>query len=206
MNRGKFITLEGIEGVGKTTQLQFIATYFSKKGHQTLITREPGGTRTGESIRDILLHRGDLQIDPVTELLLMFAARAQHLQEVVLPALSRGVIVVCDRFTDATYAYQGGGRGIAQEQIRILEEYVQKGLIPDLTLLFDASVETGRQRANRRSEADRFEAEASGFFNRIRQAYLDRASDEPGRIKVINAEQDITAVEYEITRILELVV
>jgi dTMP kinase len=205
MKRGKFITLEGIEGVGKTTHLEFIAGYLRNKGYQTLVSREPGGTRLGESIREILLHGGHLKIDPVTELLLVFSARSQHLKEVVLPALSRGVAVICDRFTDATYAYQGGGRGIAENDIRVLEQYVQKGLVPDLTLLFDAAVETGRRRAGKRGGADRFESEAAGFFERVRQAYLDRAKREPERIRVIDAERDISSIEKEIGSIVETV-
>ncbi|MEX2354057.1 MAG: dTMP kinase [Gammaproteobacteria bacterium] len=202
MKGGKFITLEGIEGVGKSTHVEYIATEFRQHGHTPLLTREPGGTRTGEAIREILLHGKDLDISPRTELILMFAARAQHLQEVILPALADGVTVICDRFTDASYAYQGGGRGISDEEIALLEKYVQQGLAPDLTLLFDASVETGQQRAGQRSAADRFESEAVGFFKRVRQTYLQRAEAEPERIRVIDAEQTIEQVENQISRIL----
>ena len=204
MKTGKFITLEGIEGVGKTTHLGFIAARLKAMGHPVLVTREPGGTSAGESIREILLHGKDIKIDPMTELLLIFAARAQHLQEVVRPALAAGTIVLCDRFTDASYAYQGGGRGMADTDIWILEKLVQQELQPDLTFLFDASVQTGLARANKRSEADRFETETVGFFDRVRQTYLDRAHKEPGRFKIINGEQTLTAIEQDINRILEV--
>jgi dTMP kinase len=203
MNRGKLITLEGIEGVGKTTHIGFISSLLQKTGHTVVVTREPGGTRAGESIREILLHGKDIKIDALTELLLIFAARAQHLQEVVRPALEAGSYVLCDRFTDASYAYQGGGRGLAQAEIRQLENLVQQGLQPHLTLLFDASVQTGLARANKRGEADRFETETVNFFERVRQAYLDRALDEPARFRVIDAEQPIASVEQQLRRVLE---
>jgi len=203
MNRGKLITLEGIEGVGKSTHLGFISNHLQQMGHPVLVTREPGGSRAGESIREILLHGKDIKIGALTELLLIFAARAQHLQEVVRPALAAGSFVVCDRFTDASYAYQGGGRGLAMADIKQLETLVQQGLQPDLTLLFDASVQTGLARANRRGEADRFETETVNFFERVRQVYLDRARDEPARFRVIDAEQTIAAVEQQLRRILE---
>ncbi len=205
MSTGKFITLEGIEGVGKTTHIGFISSSLKTMGHQVLVTREPGGTRAGESIREILLHGKDIQIDSMTELLLIFAARAQHLQEVVRPALAAGIYVLCDRFTDATYAYQGGGRGIAEGEIRILENLVQQGLQPDLTLLFDASVQTGLARANKRSEADRFETETVGFFERVRQSYLKRARNAPQRFRIIDAEQTLSAIEQDISSVLETV-
>lgn len=205
MIAGKFITLEGIEGVGKTTHLGFIADRLKAMGHPVLVTREPGGTRTGERIREILLHGKDIQIGPMTELLLIFAARAQHLQEVVCPALAAGTYVLCDRFTDASYAYQGGGRGIADTDISILEKLVQQELKPDLTFLLDASVQTGLARASKRGEADRFETETVSFFERVRKTYLDRAHKEPGRFKIINAEQAIPGIEQDINRILETV-
>lgn len=205
MNTGRFITLEGIEGVGKTTHIGFIASRVKTLGHEVLVTREPGGTRAGESIREILLHGKNMQIDAVTELLLIFAARAQHLQEVVRPALAAGIYVLCDRFTDATYAYQGGGRGIAQSEIQILEKLVQQGLQPDLTLLFDASVRTGLARANKRSEADRFETETVSFFERVRLSYLERASKHPKRFRIIDAEQPISSIEQHISSVLETV-
>jgi len=202
MSGGLFITLEGIEGVGKSTHAAYIDNYFRQLGQKTLVTREPGGTRTGESIREILLHGKDLDITPHTELLLMFAARAQHLHELIRPALAEGNIVICDRFTDASYAYQGGGRGIDLNEIRSLEKLVQKGLKPDLTLLFDAAVETGLKRAARRSEADRFESEAISFFEHVRQAYLQRAHQEPESIRIINAEQPLDMVEQQINNVL----
>lgn len=204
MRPGRFITLEGIEGVGKSTQLQFIANWIKGRGEEVVITREPGGTRTGEAIRDVLLHGKDLQIDSGTELLLMFAARAQHLQQVIRPALAQGIHVLCDRFTDASYAYQGGGRGVPVEDIRELEVWVQRGLQPDLTLLFDASVRTGLARANRRGDPDRFEAETVGFFERARQTYLARAAAEPARFRVIDAEPEPEEVKKQIESILEL--
>lgn len=204
MNRGKLITLEGIEGVGKTTHIGYISSLLQQKGHRVVVTREPGGTRAGESIREILLHGKDIKIDPVTELLLIFAARAQHIQEVVRPALAAGTYVLCDRFTDATYAYQGGGRGLAEADIQLLENLVQRGLQADLSLLFDASVQTGLARANKRGEADRFETETVNFFERVRQVYLDRAHDDPVRFRVIDAEQSIAKVELQLHSILEM--
>jgi dTMP kinase len=199
---GLFITLEGIEGVGKSTQMQFISSEIEDKGFRTLLTREPGGTKLGEAVRNILLNSADLSILPETELLLMFAARSQHIEEVIKPALKLGTIVICDRFTDASYAYQGGGRGISQDSIKILEKWVQKELTPDVTFLFDADVKTGLTRVASRGDSDRFESEDVSFFNRVRQSYLDRAKADPDRIKLINAEQDITGVQNKILTIL----
>ncbi len=203
MTAGKFITLEGIEGVGKTTHLAFIADRLQQQGHTVILTREPGGTRVGEAIREILLHGKDMQIDSMAELLLMFAARAQHLQEVVRPALAKGQYILCDRFTDATYAYQGGGRGLSMADIGVLETLVQQQLQPNVTLLFDASVQTGLSRAKKRGEPDRFEAETVSFFERVRQTYLDRAREQPQRFRIIDAEQTLVAVEQQIAAILE---
>ena len=203
MTAGKFITLEGIEGVGKTTHLAFIADRLQQQGHTVILTREPGGTRVGEAIREILLHGKDMQIDSMAELLLMFAARAQHLQEVVRPALAKGQYILCDRFTDATYAYQGGGRGLSMADIGVLETLVQQQLQPNVTLLFDASVQTGLSRAKKRGEPDRFEAETVSFFERVRQTYLDRAREQPQRFRIIDAEQTLVAVEQQIAGILE---
>ena len=203
MTAGKFITLEGIEGVGKTTYLAFIADRLQQQGHTVILTREPGGTRVGEAIREILLHGKDMQIDSMAELLLMFAARAQHLQEVVRPTLAKGQYVLCDRFTDATYAYQGGGRGLSMADIGVLETLVQQQLQPNVTLLFDASVQTGLSRAKKRGEPDRFEAETVSFFERVRQTYLDRAREQPQRFRIIDAEQTLVAVEQQIAAILE---
>jgi len=202
---GLFITLEGIEGVGKSTQLKFISSEIALKGFRTLITREPGGTKLGEAVRKILLNSADLSILPDTELLLMFAARSQHIEEVIKPALTKGTIVICDRFTDASYAYQGGGRGLSLESIKILEQWVQKKLTPDVTFLFDATIRTGMKRVANRGASDRFESEELSFFNRVRQNYLDRAKYEPDRIKLIDAEQDITGVQRQILTILNAI-
>ena len=203
MATGLFITLEGIEGAGKTTQVDFIAEFFTQKGNDVTLTREPGGTKMGEAIRAILLDSSNLHIDSMTELLLIFTARAQHLQEIISPALGKGHTVICDRFTDATYAYQGGGRGISYKEISILEALIQRGLKPDLTLLFDVPVDVGLIRATSRSKADRFEGEASEFFEKVRLAYLGIAKTEPDRFKIINANQAVTEIQKEITTILE---
>jgi len=202
MTKGLFITLEGIEGAGKTTQVDFIAEYFIQKGKHVTLTREPGGTKMGEAIRAILLDSSNLHIDSMTELLLIFTARAQHLQEIISPALEKGHTVICDRFTDATYAYQGGGRGISYKEISILEALIQRGLKPDLTLLFDVPVDVGLTRATSRSKADRFEGEASEFFEKVRLAYLGIAKTEADRFKIINANQAVTEVQKEITTML----
>ncbi|MGY8814718.1 MAG: dTMP kinase [Gammaproteobacteria bacterium] len=205
MKAGLFITLEGIEGVGKSTQMQFISSEIEDKGFRTLLTREPGGTKLGEAVRNILLNSADLSILPDTELLLMFAARSQHIEEVIKPALKLGTIVICDRFTDASYAYQGGGRGISQDSIKILEQWVQKELTPDVTFLFDADVKTGLTRVASRGDSDRFESEEVSFFNRVRQNYLDRAKADPDRIKLIDSEQDIAGVQNQILTILNTI-
>ena len=193
-----FITLEGIEGAGKSTHGEFIARVLREHGHKVCFTREPGGTRTGEAIRDILLHSKDMHIGDVTELTLIFAARAQHLQEIIRPALAGNTIVVCDRFTDATYAYQGGGRGIPQAQIQELERLIQQGLAPDLTLLFDVAVEAGLARARRRSDADRFEAEDAAFFQRVRNSYLEIAQNAPERVILIDANREPDRIQADI--------
>jgi len=166
-------------------------------GRRVVVTREPGGTPLGENIRDLLLH-GREHMDVDTELLLMFAARAEHLARVIRPALADGAYVVCDRFTDATYAYQGGGRGVPEARIRILEDWVQQGLRPDLTLLLDIPVEQGLGRAGQRSAPDRFEREKIDFFNRVRKRYLTAAAIEPQRIRVIDAGCDIQQVQVQL--------
>lgn len=193
-----FITLEGIEGAGKSTHGEYITRVLLEHGHKVCFTREPGGTGTGEAIREILLHSRDMHIGDLTELTLIFAARAQHLQEVIRPALEGDTIVVCDRFTDATYAYQGGGRGIPPEQIRVLEQLIQKGLSPDLTLLFDVGVEVGLARAKHRSDADRFEAETTAFFQRVRNAYLEVARSDPERVMLIDANRGQDLIQADI--------
>ncbi len=202
MNRGKFITLEGVEGVGKTTNLRFIQGILDAQGVDMIITREPGGTRVAEEIRDLLLNRQDETIAPEAELLMMFAARAQHIKHVIAPALTNGQWVLCDRFTDASYAYQGGGRGMALSSIRWLENMVQRDLRPDLTLLLDASVETGMARARQRGKLDRFEREHCQFFERVRQAYLQQAQRHPHRYAIINADRPLTEVQDDISQVL----
>lgn len=185
--RGRFITLEGIEGAGKSTQIAVVAGWLQDQGIPFLLTREPGGSPLAERIREILLDPAAAGMASDTELLLMFAARAEHLASRIRPALEAGTWVVCDRFTDATYAYQGGGRGVDAVRIALLEHFVQGPLRPDLTLLLDLPVEQGLARAGRRSAPDRFESEAASFFARVRAAYLMRARQEPGRVRVIDA-------------------
>lgn len=201
MNRGRFITLEGIEGAGKSTHLETIRRVLSEAHREVLVTREPGGTETAERIRAILLDRRGV-MDPETELLLMFAARAEHLRVKIQPALNDGTWVVCDRFTDSTYAYQGGGRGFPMERIAVLENYVQGGFRPDLTILFDVDAKTGLARAGNRGQADRFEQESVAFFERARQVFLDRAAREPARFRVVDATQSVEAVEAALTHVL----
>lgn len=202
MPPGRFITVEGGEGAGKTTQLAFIREYLERAGYQVVLTREPGGTALGEEIRSLLLgHRHD-GMAPATETLLMFAARAEHLKRVIRPALAAGRWVLCDRFTDATYAYQGGGRGLPPERIAVLEDWVQGELRPDLTLLFDLPVAAGLQRAGRRGAADRFEREKADFFERVRAAYLERAWRDPDRHRIVNAARPVETVRTEVESIL----
>jgi dTMP kinase len=203
MQQGLFITLEGVEGAGKSTLMSYVADTFSDAGKEVIQTREPGGTKTGEQIRAILLDSNNVGVTDDTELLLMFAARSQHISEVIKPALESGKVVICDRFTDASYAYQGGGRGIDSTRIETLEEWVQQGLKPDLTILFDLDVETGLRRAGKRSEADRFEQEEISFFERIRTCYLDRADNEPDRFSVIDSSQSFDNVKQQIKDILK---
>jgi dTMP kinase len=202
MKRGYFITLEGGEGAGKSTALPFVRDWLGQAGHEVVVTREPGGTVPGERVRELLLHRRELHMSTETETLLMFAARAEHLAQVIRPALAAGKTVLCDRFTDATYAYQGGGRGLPAARIAELESWVQGALRPDLTLLLDVPVETGLARANRRSAPDRFEREQREFFERVRAAYLERARHEPQRVHVINAARDLAAVQAQLQAVL----
>lgn len=202
MKRGLFISLEGGEGVGKSTNLQFIQTCLQEFQIEVVVTREPGGTPVAEQIRQLLLSHHDETLTEQTELLLVFAARAQHLQNLIKPALARGQWVLSDRFTDATYAYQGGGRGMNIETIAWLENAVQGPLRPDLTLLLDAPIEIGMQRAKQRAALDRFEAEQSSFFQRVRAAYLQRASQEPQRYRVIDASLPLAEVQAQIQQIL----
>lgn len=201
--RARFITFEGGEGAGKSSNLAFVADWLRARGIEVLVTREPGGTPLAEKIRDVLLQPHDEPVAPDTELLLMFAARAQHLAEVIRPALARGCWVLCDRFTDATYAYQGGGRGLDMNTIAALEQLVQGDLRPDLTLLFDIPVAQGMARAGRRGALDRIEQESLAFFERIRQCYLARASAEPGRMRVLDAGQSLEQVQAQLGALLE---
>lgn len=198
---GRFVTLEGGEGAGKSTNLEYLQRHLEQAGYDIMVTREPGGTALGERVRTLLLDP-DSQIHADTELLLMFAARAQHLQEKVFPALKRGTWVLCDRFTDATYAYQGGGRGLDERRIEILEQWVQSGFQPCMTLLFDLPVETGLERAGRRGKLDRFELEKKTFFNDVRQNYLARARDDPARFRVIDASQDLEKVQLQLDGVI----
>ena len=196
--RGKFITLEGGEGVGKSTNLAFIADYLTQQRIAVLTTREPGGTPLAEQLRALLLDTKTEPLASATELLLMFAARAQHIKHVIEPALAAGQWVLCDRFTDSTYAYQSGGRHLPVESIASLENWVQGSLRPDLTLLLDAPVSVGLGRAKSRATLDRFEAEQLGFFERVRTAYLEQATAYPERIKIISADQPLAQVQHAI--------
>jgi len=200
---GRFITLEGGEGGGKSTNLAYVAAWLERSGIRVRVTREPGGTPLGEGVRALLLNPDYRGMDADAELLLVFAARAEHLNRVIKPALAAGEWVVCDRFTDATYAYQGGGRGIDDQRIGQLEGWVQGGLRPDLTLLFDIPVEEGMARAGRRGGLDRFEQEQRAFFERVRQAYLKRSAAEPRRYRIIDASPDLAEVQRQIDRALE---
>lgn len=198
----QFITVEGGEGVGKTTNMAFIRQWLNQNGIPFIATREPGGTPFAEDIRTLLLAPRDEPVDENTELLLMFAARAQHLAQVIRPALERGDWVLCDRFTDATYAYQGGGRGVAMEKIAQLENLVQGTLRPNLTLLLDIPVDQGMARANNRGTPDRFEREKLSFFNAVRGCYLDRAAAEPQRYRIVDAGQPLELVQRDIAAVL----
>ncbi len=198
----KFITLEGGEGVGKTTNIEFIEQLLAQHKIKSVTTREPGGTPLAEQIRGLLLTEHNEQISQHTELLLMFAARAQHLNNVVRPALNAGHWVVCDRFTDASYAYQGFGRQLGREIIAQLEQLIQGNFRPDITLLLDAPVALGMSRTMARNKPDRIELEQQSFFDRVRQGYLDQAQRFPERIKIINADQPLTAVQQNIKTVL----
>jgi len=194
-----FVTLEGTEGVGKSTSLAFIEQILSAAGHHVVVTREPGGTQLGEQIRNLILEGNHQYLSAEIEALLMFAARAQHLNEVIRPALADGAWVLCDRFTDSTFAYQGGGRGVSARFLTSLKVAIQGNLEPDLTLLFDAPIEIGIARIAKR-EPDHFERENREFFERVRSAYLNLVARFPDRIKLINADQSITDVQMELRR------
>ena len=200
---GKFITVEGIEGAGKTTCMQVVTEVIEHQGINAIHTREPGGTVLGEDLRSLLLGHNHTGMSDDAELLMMFAARAEHIAQKIQPALDDGKWVLCDRFTDATYAYQGYGRGIPLEKIAGLENWVQGELRPDLTLLMDLPVEVGMERAGKRSAPDRFESEAWDFFERIRQGYLSIAAEQPSRVKVIDASQDLPDVQAQVRVAIE---
>ena len=207
MQRGRFITVEGIEGVGKSTNIDVLKKAIEGRGLKVLTSREPGGTPTAEKIRDILFAHGDEPMPGSAEMLLMFAARAIHVENLIRPALADGTWVICDRFTDSSRAYQGAGRGISQERINTLADWVHGDLQPDLTILLDAPVETGMGRAGERSEPDRIEMERNDFFARARDCFLELAKNEPQRFVVVDASADIatvkTKVSAEIERVLD---
>ncbi|KAA3633222.1 MAG: dTMP kinase [Proteobacteria bacterium] len=202
--QGRFITVEGTDGAGKTTQIEFVRDYLTSLGISCVLTREPGGTAIGEAIRELLLRRSDLHVTSRAQLLLVFAARAQHIEEIIAPSLARGDWVVCDRFTDATYAYQGGAGNLGFDAVAAVENWVQGTFRPDLTLLFDVPVETGFARVCRRgADGDRFEILGIEQKNRIRNAYLQLAERHPDRIVVIDAIPDIETVSSHVARVLD---
>ncbi|MBU0656330.1 MAG: dTMP kinase [Gammaproteobacteria bacterium] len=202
MQRGKFITLEGGEGAGKSTNVAWLADYLREQGKDVLVTREPGGTEVSEAIRNVLLSPELPAMHPDTELLLMFAARNEHLRKKILPALEQGMWVICDRFTDATYAYQGYGRNIPLQRIAELEQWVQGDLRPDYVILFDLDVTTGMARAQARGRADRFEQEHAAFFERIRNGYQQRAQQVPSRYPIVDAAQPLGPVRMQLQQII----
>lgn len=194
-----FITLEGIDGAGKSTHLNWLADRLRGDGQEVLVTREPGGTPLGESLRELLLHQA-MHLE--TEALLMFAARREHLDKVILPTLAQGTWVISDRFTDASFAYQGGGRGLDEQRLATLEQWVQQDFQPDLTLLFDVPLEVSRQRLAVSRTLDRFEQEKQDFFQRVREAYLKRAAQFPERIKVIDSSRTVPEIQAELDKII----
>jgi dTMP kinase len=198
--RGRFITVEGIDGAGKSTQIDAVAAALRARGLHLVLTREPGGTSIGESLRGLILNE---RMTAETETLLLFAARAEHLARVIRPALAAGQWVLCDRFTDATYAYQSGGRGVAEERIAALEQWVHADLQPDLTLLFDVPPEIAAQRLARARAADRFEAEDVGFFTAVRRVYLARAASDPARFYVIDGTRPPEELRVRLTELAE---
>ena len=204
MMRGRFITFEGIDGAGKSTHLAWARQYLQGRGIKLVVTREPGGTPLGEQMRELLL-ASDQPIHAETEALMVFAARRQHVEDVIQPALERGDWVLCDRFTDASFAYQGGGRGVLKGKLEALETWTHPHLQPDLTLFFDVSAEVGRERVARIKSPDRFERESAAFFERVRNAYLDRMREAPQRIALIDGGQSIPEIQKEVEeRLLQL--
>jgi len=202
MKRGKFITLEGMDGAGKSTHIPFITGLLHSGGRGVVVTREPGGTPLGEQLRELLLHQN---MYPETETLIMFAARCEHIEKVILPSLARGAWVLSDRFTDASFAYQHGGRGVSAEKIRMLETWVQGSLQPDLTLLFDVPVSVSCQRLTGVRDPDRFEQEGSSFFERIRAAYLERAAEFPERFRIIDSNRSLEDIKKELEEIILII-
>jgi len=201
MQYGKFITIEGIEGVGKSTNMKHLTNILEERGREVLTTREPGGTPMAERIRELLIEHGDEPMPEIAELLLMFASRSLHVSNVIKPALAAGTWVVCDRFTDASRAYQGGGRGIPLADINQLARWVMGDLEPDLTILLDAPVDIGMSRAGQRGDPDRFEVERNEFFARVRDAYLQLAAAAPERFVIVDASQDLESVQHDIAKI-----
>ncbi len=202
--RGKFITLEGIDGAGKSTHLPWLTRLLEDRGIGIRTTREPGGTPFGEKLRDLLLDR-DQKLGPETETLLIFAARREHLEKIIIPALETGTWVLCDRFTDATYAYQSGGSGVAWDKVAALEHWVHAGLQPNLTLLFDVSPEIALQRAAQDRTVDRFEREDLAYFHRVREAYLRRARSSPERIRIVDASGGMATVHKQLEHIISTI-
>ena len=201
MTRGKFITLEGIDGAGKSSHVHWIARFLRGRGIRLRVTREPGGTPAGETLRRLLL-RSRRRLHVETETLLMFAARREHLAQVIGPALERGIWVLCDRFTDATYAYQSGGSGVPWDKVATLEQWVHPGVQPDLTILFDVSPAIGRQRAGRKRKPDRFEREQEAYYRRVRDGYRRRAAGDARRIRVLDARGSLTEIRKKLEIIL----
>ena len=204
MQKGRVITIDGVEGAGKSTQIKFICDYLEAKGVNVVLTREPGGTDLGEKIRELLLSTTTKSMHSDSELLLMFAARNEHIHHKIIPALEKGDWVLSDRFTDASYAYQGGGRGLDIERIEYLEHWVLKGFTPDMTLLLDIPVDLGMSRVESRGEKDRIELEELDFFERVRQAYIDRSEKYPQRIKLIDSSKSREHTSAQIEKILEI--
>jgi dTMP kinase len=199
--RGKFITFEGIDGAGKSTHLKWFSGFLAKRGIEVVLTREPGGTEIGEALRAMLLDRNQ-RLHPETEALLVFAARREHLDKLIVPALKAGRWVVCDRFTDATYAYQSGGSGIAWDKIRMLEQWVQGELQPDITICLDVSPAVGRARSGRIKRPDRFEQERDAFYKRVRKAYLKRAREYPERVHLVDASAELAEIQSKLQALI----
>lgn len=201
-SKGRFITIEGVEGVGKSTNMAQVTATLDRHGIPWITTREPGGTPLSEKIRTLLLDKNDTSMDPLTELLLVFAARVQHVEELIKPNIDKGVWVICDRFTDSTYAYQGGGRGIDKVLIEQLEKDALGQFAPDLTILLDLPVDVGMERARERGEYDRFEREGNDFFERVRESFLERAARE-SRFRIIDAGEELSAVNAKVVALVE---